>query len=142
MNFNKQDDFLKVSMLEMTIAKNRDVSSEEYGELRKALTLIAGKWKLEILWRLHHRTHRFGELMKAIPSVTQHMLTRQLRELEADGLVTRRVFAEVPPRVEYSMTEATKALEPTIQSLVAWWETYGKAAQSAKAAQKPESFVI
>ena len=131
MNNNKQDDFLEVSMPDMTISKQRDVSSEEYGDLRKALTLIAGKWKLEILWRLYHRTHRFGELMKAIPGVTQHMLTRQLRELETDGLVTRRVFAEVPPRVEYSMTEATKALEPTIQSLMAWWQTYGKTAPIA-----------
>lgn len=129
---NKQDDFCEASMPDKTIAKDRDVSSEEYGDLRKALTLIAGKWKLEILWRLYHRTHRFGELMKAIPGVTQHMLTRQLRELEADGLVTRRIFAEVPPRVEYSMTEATKALEPTIQSLMVWWKTYGKSAQSAK----------
>ena len=112
-------------MPDMTISKQRDVSSEEYGDLRKALTLIAGKWKLEILWRLYHRTHRFGELMKAIPGVTQHMLTRQLRELETDGLVTRRVFAEVPPRVEYSMTEATKALEPTIQSLIMRTATSG-----------------
>lgn len=54
------------------------------------------------------------------------MLTRQLRELEADGLVTRTVFAEVPPRVEYSMTEATKALEPTIESLMQWWQAFGR----------------
>ena len=114
----------------MTIAKNRAVPAEEYADLRKALMLIAGKWKLEILWLLYHRTHRFGELRKTIPGVTQHMLTRQLRELEADGLVTRTVFAEVPPRVEYSMTEATKALEPTIMALMVWWQQFGKAAQA------------
>jgi len=114
----------------MTIDDARDVSPEEYADLRKALMLIAGKWKLEILWRLYHRTHRFGELMKAIPGVTQHMLTRQLRELEADGLVTRTVFAEVPPRVDYSMTAATKALEPTIQALMLWWQEHGKVAQA------------
>jgi DNA-binding HxlR family transcriptional regulator len=119
-------------MAKMTIAKNRVVAPDDYANLRKALTLIAGKWKLEILWLLYHRTHRFGELQKTIPGVTQHMLTRQLRELEADGLVTRTVFAEVPPRVEYSMTEATKALEPTIESLMQWWQQFGSRAQAAK----------
>ena len=126
---NKQDELRQVSMKYMTIEKNRNVQPEEYAELSKALTIIAGKWKLEILWLLYHRTHRFGELRKTIPGVTQHMLTRQLRELEADGLVTRTVFAEVPPRVEYSMTEATKALDPTIRSLMKWWHQYGEGAQ-------------
>lgn len=115
-------------MFKVTIVKNREVKADEYADLRKALTMIAGKWKLEILWLLYHRTHRFGELLRTIPGVTQHMLTRQLRELEADGLVTRKVFAEVPPRVEYSMTEATKALEPTIKSLMEWWQQFGKVA--------------
>ena len=115
-------------MINITIVKNRDVYPEEYADLRKALTLISGKWKLEILWLLYHRTHRFGELHRTIPGVTQHMLTRQLRELEADGLVTRTVFAEVPPSVEYSMTDATKALEPTIQSLMTWWQQFGSTA--------------
>lgn len=115
----------------VTIRPNRVVPPEDYADLRKALTLIAGKWKLEILWLLYHRTYRFGELRKTIPGVTQHMLTRQLRELEADGLVTRTVFAEVPPRVEYTMTEATKALEPTITALMVWWQQFGKAAQTS-----------
>ena len=102
-----------------------DVSPEEYEALRRALTMISGKWKLEILWLLYHRTHRFGELLKTINGVSQHVLTKQLRELEADGLITRKVFAEVPPRVEYTMTNATRELEPTIKSLMAWWELYG-----------------
>jgi DNA-binding HxlR family transcriptional regulator len=58
------------------------------GEMREALATIAGKWKLEILWLLNQRIHRFGELKRAIPGITQHMLTAQLRELEADGLVS------------------------------------------------------
>src|SRR5271156_4657328 len=99
-------------------------------ELRRALTLITGKWKLEILWLLHQRTHRFGELKRAIPGVTQHMLTAQLRELEADGLITRTIFAEIPPRVEYTMTPTTRALRPTIESLLAWWRRHGKAAKA------------
>lgn len=108
--------------------ENRTIEPPESADLRKALMLIAGKWKLEILWLLHHRTHRFGELKRTITGVSQHMLTAQLRELEADGLITRTVFAEVPPRVEYAMTEATKELEPTIQALLAWWSRYGKSA--------------
>lgn len=104
------------------------IASENHEELRRALTILAGKWKLEILWLLHGRVHRFGELKRAIPGVSQHMLTAQLRELEADGLVTRTVFAEVPPRVEYAITSSAMALEPTILSLLAWWQQHGSSA--------------
>lgn len=120
-------------MIDVPIAKNREVRPEEYAEVRKALTLISGKWKLEILWLLYHRPHRFGELLRTIDGVTQHMLTRQLRELEADGLVTRTVFAEVPPRVEYSMTDATIAMEPAIWALMDWFKEFGKKARPDKA---------
>ncbi|MDH6297458.1 winged helix-turn-helix transcriptional regulator [Agrobacterium fabrum] len=96
------------------------------GEMRRAFAMLSGKWKLEIMWLLHQRVHRFGELRKAIPGITQHMLSAQLRELEADGLVSRTVFAEVPPRVEYEMTEKALGLGPTMQALTAWWEEYGK----------------
>ena len=67
-----------------------------------------------------------GELRKAIPGITQHMLTAQLRELEADGLVSRAVFAEVPPRVEYEITSKARGLGPTMQALTAWWKEHGK----------------
>lgn len=67
-----------------------------HDEMRRAFALLSGKWKLEIMWLLSQRVYRFGELRKAIPGITQHMLTAQLRELEADGLVSRTVFAEVP----------------------------------------------
>jgi len=107
---------------------NAPVPSEAHEELRRALLILAGKWKLEILWLLHHRVHRFGELKRAIPGISQHMLTLQLRELERAGLVTRSVFAEVPPRVEYAMTATAKALEPTINALIAWWDDHGRAA--------------
>lgn len=66
------------------------------------------------------------ELRKAIPGITQHMLTAQLRELEADGLVSRTVFAEVPPRVEYQITPKARGLGPTMEALTAWWNQYGK----------------
>jgi DNA-binding HxlR family transcriptional regulator len=95
-------------------------------EMRRAFALLSGKWKLEIMWLLNQRIYRFGELRKAIPGITQHMLTAQLRELEADGLVSRTVFAEVPPRVEYEITEKARGLGPTMQALTAWWNEYGR----------------
>ncbi len=107
---------------------NQPVRAETHEELRRALLVLAGKWKLEILWLLHHRVHRFGELKRSIPGISQHMLTSQLRELERAGLVTRTVFAEVPPRVDYAMTETAKALDPTIQALMLWWDEHGRAA--------------
>ncbi len=94
-------------------------------EMRRAFALLSGKWKLEIMWLLNQRIYRFGELRKAIPGITQHMLTAQLRELEADGLVSRTVFAEVPPRVEYEITRKARGLGPTIEALAAWWSEYG-----------------
>jgi len=95
-------------------------------EMRRAFSLLSGKWKLEIMWLLNQRMYRFGELRKAIPGITQHMLTAQLRELEADGLVSRTVFAEVPPRVEYEITQKARGLGPTMEALTAWWNEYGR----------------
>ena len=89
-------------------------------KMRRAVTLINGKWKLEILWLLNQRLHRFNELRRAIPDVTQHMLTAQLRELEADGLVRRTVYAEVPPRVEYEITAEARRVRPVFEAIFAW----------------------
>ncbi|WP_334382172.1 MULTISPECIES: winged helix-turn-helix transcriptional regulator [unclassified Bradyrhizobium] len=103
---------------------NKEINMHE--EMRRAFALLSGKWKLEIMWLLNQRVYRFGELRKAIPGITQHMLTAQLRELEADGLVSRTVFAEVPLRVEYEMTQKALALGPTMEALTAWWIKYGQ----------------
>lgn len=97
-----------------------------HDEMRRAFGLLAGKWKLEIMWLLNQRVHRFGELRKAIPGITQHMLTTQLRELESDGLVSRTIYAEVPPRVEYEITTKARGLGPTMEALTAWWVEYGQ----------------
>ncbi len=84
--------------------------------------LIAGKWKLIILQILIFRgVHRFGELRRRIDGVTQTMLTSQLRALESDGLIERRVYAEVPPRVEYSATTRALALQRVFLALHDWW---------------------
>ena len=109
-------------MEKQTMAEE-DVNMHE--EMRRAFALLSGKWKLEIMWLLNQRVYRFGELRKAIPGITQHMLTAQLRELEADGLVSRSVFAEVPPRVEYQITRKAQGLEPTMKTLSDWWSEHG-----------------
>lgn len=84
------------------------------------LGLIDGKWKGVVLYHLLDGTLRFNEIRRKLPSVTQRMLTNQLRELEADGLLARKVFAEVPPRVEYSLTDRGRSLRPVIMALKAW----------------------
>ena len=84
------------------------------------LSLIDGKWKGVILYHLLQGTLRFGELRRRLPNVTQRMLTNQLRELEEDGLISRKIYAQVPPRVDYSMTERGRSLQPVISALKAW----------------------
>jgi DNA-binding HxlR family transcriptional regulator len=99
-------------------------------DFHAALRMLTGKWKGEILWLLAQRTHRFGELRRAIPGITQHMLTTQLRELEADGLVKRTIYAEVPPRVEYEVTEAARSLRPVFDELFRWWQAHRPSTQT------------
>jgi len=84
------------------------------------LEVIDGKWKGVILYHLLAHTTRFNELHRIMPGITQKMLTKQLRELEADGLISRKIYPEVPPRVEYSMTQYGKTLTPIIEALHAW----------------------
>lgn len=76
-----------------------------YNPVEFAMSMIGGTWKMPILWRLKDRTWRYGELRKDIPHISDKMLTTQLRELEEDGFILREVFAVVPPKVEYSLTD-------------------------------------
>jgi len=85
-----------------------------------ALEVIGGKWKGVVLYHLLTDTIRFNELRRLIPEVTQRMLTKQLRELEADHLIVRKVYPEVPPKVEYSMSEYGKTLAPVVNALKDW----------------------
>ena len=88
------------------------------------LMLIGDKWKVLILRDLLPGTKRFGELKKSIGSVSQKVLTAQLRDMEAKGLVHRRVYAEVPPRVEYSLTDLGRSLKPILDAMWTWGERY------------------
>ena len=88
------------------------------------LTLIGDKWKVLILRDLMPGTKRFGELKKSIGNVSQKVMTAQLREMEESGLLTRTVYAEVPPRVEYTLTELRKSLKPILDALWNWGEEY------------------
>jgi len=88
------------------------------------LNLIGGKWKGLILWHLCQKTLRFSQLRRRINGITQKMLTQQLRELERDRLVHREVYPEVPPRVEYSLTEKGKTLVPLLKEMCQWGQDY------------------
>ncbi len=89
-----------------------------------ALDVIGGKWKGIILYHLRDETKRFNELLRLMPHITQRMLTRQLRELEQDGIVHRQVYAQVPPKVEYSLTAVGQTLMPVVKALTDWGRMY------------------
>ncbi len=100
------------------------------------LAIIGGKWKALILYHLRGGPRRFGELRRLIPGVTQRMITQHLRELEADGIIHREVFAVVPPRVDYSLTETGRSLIPILEAMAAWGEAHraGRAVATVHAA--------
>ena len=88
------------------------------------LSLMADKWKFSIIRDLLTGTKRFGELQRSIGGVSQKVLTNNLRQMESSGLINRKVYAEVPPRVEYSLTDLGKSLKPILDSMVNWGEYY------------------
>ena len=89
-----------------------------------ALHLIGGKWKMPILWRLNDGTRRYGELRRSLKRITDKMLTKQLRELEAAGLITRTVHPVVPPHVDYDITNLGRTAIPAIEALRSWGTSY------------------
>ncbi len=92
--------------------------------VRAALSVIGGKWKPIIAHYLVEGTKRFGELRKRVPDATQKMLTQQLREMERDGIVARKVFHQIPPKVEYSLTPYGQTLRPVLEALCKWGEKH------------------
>lgn len=110
----------------------RELPTEGGCPIEATLDIIGGKWKGMILHRLLTGTARFSELRRSVPGVTQRMLTRQLRELERDGVIHRQVYAEVPARVEYSLTEFGLSLGPILVAMNAWGERYHDRARTAR----------
>lgn len=98
--------------------------ADDYCPVEAAVNRIGGKWKALIVLRLLVRPRRFNELQRSLTGCTQRVLTTQLRDLEADGLLSRKVFAEVPPRVEYALTPAGSALEPIVRAMCEWGQEH------------------
>ena len=94
-------------------------------DFKHAIHALGGKWKLEILFTLMQGGIRFGALRRALAPITQHMLTAQLRELEADGLISRKVLAEKPLQVAYELTDAAWGLTPAFRELLGWSKAHG-----------------
>ena len=97
------------------------------------IALIGGRWKIPLIFHLLAGKKRFSELSRALDGVAQKVLTQQLREMERDGLVAREVFAQVPPRVEYSLTELGMSLGPVVDAMCRWGEAHGAALASREA---------
>lgn len=91
------------------------------------IEMIGGKWKSLILWHLHDKgVLRNGEMLRLMPRITQKMLTQQLREMESNGLIKRVIYEQIPPKVEYSLTQSGKALRPILELMKEWGAQYAK----------------
>jgi DNA-binding HxlR family transcriptional regulator len=121
----------------MRRVRERVQDMAEYCNTEVMLEVAGGKWKLLILMYLLQGTHRFAQLQRALPPITQRVLTRQLRELEGDGLVSRTVYAEVPPKVEYDLTPIGRSLEPIINQLDSWGAWYRQHLHTQAESQPP-----
>ena len=107
------------------IYKGKNIAARTNGRsyhcaLDITMYFLGGKWKAVVLWYIRDKTRRFGELKRLMPEITEKMLSLQLKKLEKDGLVLRKAFAEVPPRVEYSLTKEGRSLRPALEALAAW----------------------
>jgi DNA-binding HxlR family transcriptional regulator len=102
------------------------------------LDVIGGKWKVVILFWLRDETRRFSELRRKIPDVSERMLTQQLRELERDGIVERKVYPEVPPRVEYSLSSYGRTLLPITELMCAWGKNHMRRLARSSVNKRPE----
>jgi len=100
------------------------------------LGAIGGKWKSLILWHLQDNIRRFAELRRMVPGITQKMLTQQLRELEADGLIVRKVYAQVPPKVEYSLSDHGETIRPLLWAMCKWGSEHAR--RTGAAIDNPE----
>ncbi|QBD76150.1 transcriptional regulator [Ktedonosporobacter rubrisoli] len=102
------------------------------------LDVIGGKWKAIILYKLLDGPLRFSDLRRYLPAITQRMLTLQLRELEIDGIIHREIYKQIPPKVEYSLTDFGKTLEPILLAMLSWGDQYTSRIISIKSSRQAE----
>ncbi len=107
-------------LMRITISENLKNNSYTDCPVTRSLQVFGGKWKPIILWEMENGILRFGELKRKITGITQKMLTQQLRELEEEGIIWRKVYAEVPPRVEYGITDYGRTLRPILDEMAKW----------------------
>lgn len=100
--------------------KKSGACGSETCPVTKCMDVIWGKWKIPLLYALSHGVNRFGALERYFDNISKQMLTKELRELEADGIISRKIYAEIPPRVEYSITPLGETLFPIIDAMSAW----------------------
>jgi DNA-binding HxlR family transcriptional regulator len=121
--------------------QDTEVTAEGIPGVEATLSAIGGKWKILILWHLGIRTNRYSELRRQIPGITEKMLIQQLRELERDGIIERRVYPEVPPRVEYGFSAYGASLRPVLCALRTWGNGH-LARQSEETAKQEDDQVV
>lgn len=107
------------------VAEATTAASPNHCPVEITLAVIGGRWKALVMYHLQGGTKRFSELRRLVPGVTQRMLTQQLRELEADGVVNRHVHPVVPPRVDYTLTDHGRTLLPILEAMAAWGLAHG-----------------
>ncbi len=122
----------------MTEKRQQNISCS----MEAALNVLSGKWKLTILNRLLPGTQRYSDLKKQIPAITEKMLTQQLRELEEDGIISRKVYPVVPPRVEYTFTNTGLQLADVFKSLAIWGKNFTKADERVNAGPSCYEFIV
>ena len=103
---------------------NHSTETERCVTVSTIQKVLGGKWKIEILYYISLKTRRFGELQRQIGEITQSTLTKQLRELEADGFISRYIYQEIPPKVEYSLTDLGKSFVSVLEFMKQWGETH------------------
>lgn len=104
--------------------KDNEIKSTSMPGIDATLEMIGGKWKIQILWCLKSKPKRFSEIKEEVTGITQKMLTQQLKEFIRDGIATRKSYPEIPPRVEYKLTEMGKSLVPVLEALNKWGEMH------------------
>ena len=129
--------FLLGTYMKVSVTHSEGSDADFNCPVEATLSVIGGKWKVVILFHLTHSgTHRFAELRRKIPGVSERMLTQQLRELEQDGVVRREVYPEVPPKVEYSLTDYGKTPRPICDLMCRWGKQHMKRVMSKEGSIK------